>query len=29
MKTNELGEALSVLKNAKIGTMTPEEISTL
>ena len=29
MKTNELEEALSVLENAKIGTMTPEEISTL
>ena len=29
MKTNELEEALSVLENAKIGTMTPEEISVL
>lgn len=29
MKTNELSEALSVLKGAKIGTMTPEEISVL
>ena len=29
MKTNELEEALSVLRNAAIGTMTPEEISTL